>query len=140
MSEAKTGFTRGFFGCFGVLAAIVFVIIAFAALSHCAAVIPANDGQADTSEKDFNRLTYAGHCANALAEAGGKGQINADRSAVVVPWSIVKVGGTDNLPVLECAVTEGDRVRFVTVEVVCEDDSAERCSALKGVSDARTVR
>ncbi|WP_453978552.1 hypothetical protein [Brevundimonas sp. Marseille-Q4549] len=140
MSEAKTGFTRGFFGCFGVLAAIVFVIVGFATLSHCAAVIPANDKRDDDSGKDFNRLTYASHCANALVEAGGKGQINADRSAVVVPWSIVKVGGTDTFPILECAVTEGDRVRFVTVEVVCEDDSAERCSALKGVSDARTGR
>lgn len=140
MSEAKTGFTRGFFGCFGVLAAIVFVIVAFVALSHCAAVIPSNDEQTEAAGKDFNRLTYASHCANALAEAGGKGQVNAARSAVVVPWSIVKVGGTDTLPVLECAVTEGDRVRFVTVEVVCEDDNAERCSSLKGVSDARTVR
>ena len=139
MSEAKTGFTRGFCGGFGVIAAIVFVIIAFAALSHCAAVMPA-DGNSAPAERDFNRLTYASHCANALAEAGGKGQVNADRSAVVTPWSIVKVGGTDSLPVLECAVTEGDRVRFVTVEVVCADDSAERCSALKGVSDARTVR
>lgn len=140
MSEAKTGFTRGFFGCFGVLAAIVFVIVAFVALSHCAAVVPASDEQTEAAGKDFNRLTYASHCANALAEAGGKGQVNAARSAVVVPWSIVKVGGTDTLPVLECAVTEGDRVRFVTVEVVCEDDNAERCSSLKGVSDARTVR
>ena len=139
MSEAKTGFTRGFFGCFGVLAAIVFVIVAFVALSHCAAVMPANGERAEI-EKDFNRLTYASHCANALEEAGGKGQVNASRSAIVMPWSILKVGGTDDLPVLECAITDSDRVRFVTVEVVCSDDSAERCSALKGVSDARTVR
>lgn len=141
MSEAKTGFTRGFFGCFGVLAAIVFVIIAFAALSHCAAVMPANGDKAETeTEKDFNRLTYASHCANALEEAGGRGQVNASRSAIVMPWSILKVAGTDDLPVLECAITDSDRVRFVTVEVVCSDDSAERCSALKGVTDARTVR
>lgn len=137
--RSGTGFSRGFFGCFGVAAAIGLVCVGIVALGQCGNSLN-QAPQPEPDFKDFNRLTYAGHCVNALDQAGVKGEINAGRSAMVMPWSILKVDGTDDFPTLECAVTDADRVRFVTVQVICEDDSNETCSRLISVADARAVR
>ena len=86
---------------------------------------------------DYNRLVFADHCVNGLSAAGERSLVDPERSALVFPWDIRRVGGSDGLPTLECAVTDRDKVRFVTVEAVCDDTDRSGCSRFIGIAEAR---
>lgn len=128
MSAGKS-FVGGFFGCFGVAAAILF---ALAALGMCSIAGTRQTSQRPPSEAgprpDYNSLTFAGHCVNGLFQAQERGLIDGQRSALEMPWAIYRVGGSESQPILRCNVTEKDQARHLRVEVVCLDDAKEECT------------
>lgn len=91
-----------------------------------------------TESQEYASFAYASHCVNAIHS--GSGRLDAERTALNVPWSILRVGGTDQKPILECSISERDRTRYMTVEVRCADHSQEQCTAFIGVADQRQAR
>lgn len=91
----------------------------------------------ERESQQYVSLDYAMHCTNGLLAAEERGQVGSGGGALVVPWSIQRVGGTDAKPVLECAVRDGDRARYVTVEVACPDHGNEQCTSFLKIEDSR---
>lgn len=129
MSEAKTGFTRGFFGCFGVLAAVGLVAAALLSLEQCAPRNRAAPAQA-TAITDYNRLYYAAHCVNGLTQAQAQGKANPDRSALAPPMNISGTTSPDGKDHLICSVMTDGKPAVAVVEIVCTNEDDEKCSRL----------
>ncbi len=129
MGEAKTGFTRGFFGCFGVLAAVVLVAVAFLSLGQCAPRESVSPAQTRTMT-DYNRLYYASHCVNGLAQAQAQGKADPNRSALTTPMNITGATSADGRDRLICSVMTGGKPAVAVVEILCTDEGDEKCSRL----------
>lgn len=129
MSEAKTGFTRGFFGCFGVLAAVVLVVVAFLSLGQCSPREVTEPSPA-TAITDYNRLYYAAHCVNGLAQAQAQGKANPNRSALATPMDISGATSADGRDRLVCSVMTDGKPAVAVVEIVCTNEDDEKCSRL----------
>lgn len=128
-NQAATGFTRGFFGCFGALAAAVVLIVALFAIGQCEGPSPANEPAA--GERDANTLENATYCVNGLGWAQGSGMVGRETSSFVFPWAITRDGDR-----ITCAISDGDELSNIVVEARCADADNEVCAALisaKGV-------
>lgn len=123
MSEAKTGFTRGFFGCFGVLAAVVLVVVAFLSLGQCA------PSQKPSASGD-RRADAVVACGLALIEAERSGQV-AQNSQLQIPWRVYEMGeGQSGARRVSCAAVDDRGEMGVIVDVACTDVNDAKCHPL----------
>lgn len=121
MSEAKTGFTRGFFGCFGVLAAVMLAVALGVFLVQKLAA------GADGAPKDAASATNAGHCVNALHLAARDGHADPARSSLMFPWRITSTISPEDRLRLRCEVDNRGTRAWVTADVLCDDIDRQEC-------------
>lgn len=120
MSEAKTGFTRGFFGCFGVLAAVVLVVVAFLSLSQY------TPSKAPTTSTD-RRADAVVACGLALIDAENSGQVSQG-AQLQIPWRVYETGeGKDGARQVSCAAVDDVGELGVIVDIACTDVNDSSC-------------
>jgi hypothetical protein len=126
--RSGTGFSRGFFGCFGAVAAVLLVLVLLLAVSMCNS--PAYDRQPGNDEatgSNYATIENTGYCVEGLHQARARGEASPTRSSLAVPWRIAgqPMGGTVRLT---CAVTDDGRSAEVVVDRVCADSEAAECA------------
>ena len=127
MSEAKTGFTRGFFGCFGVLAAVVLVVVAFLSLGQCAP----QDRVASAENRNADAVVA---CGLALTEAQRTGKTSSD-AQLQVPWRVYEMtGAAAGARRVSCAAVDSRGEMGVIVDVVCTDVNDAKCHPLVSIA------
>ena len=119
MGQAAGGFSRGFFGCFGVLAAIVVGIVVIAALG---AISSGGRGE-HTSKADF-----LPNCAAGLVLA-------QKRAPALRPYELA-LGEAEAIDGgryrrVQCALSgSGGRQGVVTVDISCGSVNATECTSV----------
>lgn len=126
MREAGTGFSRGFFGCLGSLAAIAVVVVAILSLGQCA-----NEPEPATVSKVqvANTRENATYCTSGLEWARRAGEVDRESSALVFPWAITREGDR-----ITCAITNRGEMTHIVVEARCADEENVLCASVVSVS------
>lgn len=126
MREAGTGFSRGFFGCLGALAAISVVVIVVLSLGQ-----RANEPEPATVSKVqvANTRENATYCTSGLEWARRAGEVDGESSALVFPWAITREGDR-----ITCAITNRGEMTHIVVEARCADEENLICASVVSVS------
>lgn len=131
-ASPTTGFTRGFFGCFGVAGAVILVIGGVALFG---ALVGPPKSQPATAEPPPATDVEAGHCVAGLTEAQELRIIDGDKSALIFPWEVTRLDSVNDDPVYECRATDQGRSIYVTVQQLCGDEDNVACTRLVRVRD-----